>query len=249
MCSRRNQDHHGNCHVVACIGRSRGPAAPPPTDLVALGSVVEDPSPPFTHLVDPPRPPAYPPPDTGGIDITRPEQPEAPDLLTRFRRGDDDACLQVEQWAAEVVRSPRYGVPPAERPDLVQESLRQTWEQSSQDGFTLTHSLRALVHRVAMARCVDWLRRKRTLVEMHDDLLHEFPEPTARLEQEQLLGRLQQGLQALKPFCRDLIRWHFHEQQTYPRIAQETGRNESTLRVHMFNCIKVLRSYMGTCDD
>jgi len=148
-----------------------------------------------------------------------------------------------------VVRSPRYGVLPADRPDLVQETLRQTWEQTGQDGFTLTHSLRALVHRIAMARCVDWLRRKRTQVEVHDDLLREFPDPTARLEQEQLLRRLQQGLQTLKPLCRDLIRWHFHEQKTYPRIAQDTGRNESTLRVHMFNCIKVLRSFMGMCDD
>jgi RNA polymerase sigma factor (sigma-70 family) len=167
------------------------------------------------------------------------------DLVRRFRHGEIDACRQVERWAGEVVRSPRYGVAPADRPDLIQETLRQVWQQVSAPDFAVDHSVRALVQRVAMARCVDWLRRRRVQVEVQEDLLREFPDPTARLEQEQLLDRLHHALQTIKPFCRDLIRWHFHERQSYPDIAERTGRNASTLRVHMFNCLKVLRSLMG----
>jgi len=170
------------------------------------------------------------------------------DLVQRFRRGEPEACRQLERWAGEVVRSPRYGVAPGDRADLVQETLRLTFEQVSAPDFRVDHSLRALVHRIAMARCVDWLRRRRVQVEVEDDLLREFPDPTARLEQAQLLDRLQAALQRIKPFCRDLIRWHFHEQRTYPEIAASTGRNPSTLRVHMFNCLKVLRSLMGRAE-
>jgi RNA polymerase sigma factor (sigma-70 family) len=176
------------------------------------------------------------------------DQPGSTDLLQRFRRGETDACERLEAWAAEVVRSPRYGVAAGDRDDLVQETLRQVWELASGPDFALSHSLRALVHRIAMARCVDWLRRRRVQVEVREDVAREFPDPTAQLEQEQLLDHLQQAIAQLKPLCRDLIRWHFHERRTYARIAADTGRNESTLRVHMFNCLKLLRSYMQMCD-
>jgi RNA polymerase sigma factor (sigma-70 family) len=175
-------------------------------------------------------------------------QHEPSDLLRRFRRGESETCQQVERWALEVVRSRRYGVLASDHDDLVQETLRQTWEQVSDPDFELSHSLRALVHRIAMARCVDWLRRRRVQVEVQDDLLREVPDPTARLELEQQVDRLQGALGSLKPLCRDLIRWHFHERRTYGDIARDTGRNESTLRVHMFNCLKALRSLMGAGD-
>lgn len=167
------------------------------------------------------------------------------DLVRRFRTGEADACRELERWAGEVVRSPRYGIAPADRADLIQETLRQAWQQMSEPDFRIDHSVRALIHRIAMARCVDWLRRRRVQVEVQEDLLREFPDPTERMEQEQLLDRLQRALQGIKPFCRDLIRQHFHERRTYPEIAAATGRNASTLRVHMFNCLKVLRSLMG----
>ena len=175
--------------------------------------------------------------------------PDRDQLLERFRTGEPDACRQFERWASEVVFSKRYGVAPADRDDLVQETLRQTWEHASRPGFRVEHSLRALVHRIAMARCVDWLRRRRVTVEMREELLREFPDPTARLEQERLLGAVHQAMQTLKPLCRDLIRWHFHEEKPCADIARDTGRNESTLRVHMFNCLRVLRSLMGMGDN
>lgn len=173
---------------------------------------------------------------------------EQADLLARFRTGETQACRRFELWAGEVVRSRRFGVSPADRADLVQETLRQTWEKVNEEDFVIGHSLRALVHRIAMARCVDWVRRRRVLVEVQEGMLQEFPDPTQRLEQEQLLDRLQQALQTIKPFCRDLIQHHFHEQRTFPQIAAATGRNPSTLRVHMFQCLKVLRSLMGMGD-
>ena len=146
------------------------------------------------------------------------------------------------------MRSPRYGIAVADRADLVQETLRQAWEHIQEPGFALDHSLRALICRIAMARCVDWLRRRRVLVEVEDEMLQAFADPVVRLEQERLLDALQRALQAIKPFCRDLIRQHFHAGRSYPEIAQATGRNASTLRVHMFNCLKVLRSLMATGD-
>jgi RNA polymerase sigma factor (sigma-70 family) len=173
--------------------------------------------------------------------------PEA-DLLQRFLKGEREACLLCERWAAEVVHSQSSGIPPADRADLTQETLRQTWQMVSEPDFTAHHSLRALVRRIAVNRCLDWVRRRRVLVEVQESLAHEFPDPVERLEKERRLVRLQRALSELKPFCRDLIRQHFHERRTYLEIAEATGRHPATLRVHMFHCLKSLRSLMEICD-
>jgi len=170
------------------------------------------------------------------------------DLLQRFLRGEREACLLCERWAGEVVRSQRSGIEPADRADLIQETLRQTWEEVRKPDFTTHHSLRALVHRIAVNRCLDWVRRRRVLCELRESLLQEFPDPVERLEKERRLALLQRALATIKPFCRDLIRQHFHERRTYLEIADTTGRHPSTLRVHMFRCLKSLRSLMEICD-
>jgi len=171
---------------------------------------------------------------------------EESSLLQRFRSGEAKACLLCERWAGEVVRSPRYGIEPSERADLIQETLRQTWEAIQAPDFTLVHSLRALVHKIAMARCIDWLRRRQVLVLLQDDWLSSFTDPTERLEFERRLDRLHLALQEIKPLCRDLVRWRFHEQRAYEDIAAVTGRNPTTLRVHMLECLKALRALMAS---
>lgn len=170
------------------------------------------------------------------------------DLLKRFQRGEREACLLCERWAGEVVRSQGMGIEAADRADLVQETLRQTWQKVSEPGFTANHSLRALVRRIAVNRCLDWVRRRRVLVELRENLIQHFPDPVARLEKQRRLEVLQCALSSIRPFCRDLIRQHFHERRTYREIADATGRHPSTLRVHMFHCLKALRSLMETRD-
>nr|MEE4267833.1 sigma-70 family RNA polymerase sigma factor [Candidatus Krumholzibacteria bacterium] len=162
-------------------------------------------------------------------------------ILEGLRAGHPTACRIVEGWLRQAVRSPRFGIPVDDVDDLVQESLTQVLDRVSPPDFKVHTSLKAFCRHVAMARCVDGIRRRRMLVELSPLLAEEFADPLERIARKEDLSRVHGALSQLKTLCRDLIRWHFTEEKSYKLIAQETGRNASTLRVHMFNCLEALR--------
>jgi RNA polymerase sigma factor (sigma-70 family) len=163
-------------------------------------------------------------------------------LLRRFLTGERAAHDTVAAWASEVVRSRHYRVSPDDAADLVQATVTAVWIAAARDGFALTTGLRPFVHHVAMARCVDWIRRRRATVPVEDWLPDPGPPPDHELARAQELSMLRRALDRLKPFCRELIREHFQAGRTYGSIAADTGHAEATLRVHMHNCIRSLRS-------
>jgi RNA polymerase sigma factor (sigma-70 family) len=166
-------------------------------------------------------------------------------ILAGLREGHPTACAIVEGWLTRTVRAPQFRIPEDDVDDLVQEALAQILNLIAAPDFQVHTSLKALVRRVGMARCVDWIRRRRMLVELSDQLAAEHVDPLDRIARQEDLGRIHEALSRLKDLCRDLIRWHFVEEKTYQAIAEQTGRNASTLRVHMFNCLESLRRTLG----
>lgn len=162
-------------------------------------------------------------------------------ILQGLRDGHPTACGIVEGWLQQAVRSPRFRIPQDDVDDLVQEALTQVIQKTTDPKFEVHTSLKAFCRRIAMARCVDWIRRRRMVVELSPLLAEQFDDPLDRIARQEDLGRVHGALSRLKELCRDLIRWHFVEEKTYQTIAAETGRNANTLRVHMFNCLESLR--------
>lgn len=166
-------------------------------------------------------------------------------LLAGLREGHPAACRIVEGWLRRTVTLAQFRIPIDDVDDLVQESLAQVLLVTGDSEFKIHTSLKALVRRIAMARCVDWIRRRRLLVELSPDLAGKFSDPLERMAHREDLGRIHEAIGNLKALCRDLIRWHFAEELAYGEIAEMTGRNASTLRVHMFNCLASLRKSLG----
>lgn len=166
-------------------------------------------------------------------------------ILVGLQEGHPTAIGIVENWLRRAVRAPQFRIPADEVDDLVQEGLAQILRMIAAPDFEVHTSLKALVRRVGMARSVDWIRRRKMVVELSDQLAAEHVDPLDRIARQEDLGRIHEAVSQLKDLCRQLIRMHFVQEMTYQAIAEQTGRNASTLRVHMFNCLDSLRRALG----
>ncbi len=168
---------------------------------------------------------------------------EPPDvaLLRAFVAGERSAVRRVERWAWEIVHFRWGSIPLDDRGDLIQDAVAGVWRAASRDGFELRSSLRALVRRVAAARCIDWLRRRRPGGPLPPQLADPSPDPYEWLLRRDERARLRWALQNLDERCREIIREHFYEGAPYAEIAARRDRSESTMRVQMFHCMKSIR--------
>ncbi|MFI5371675.1 MAG: RNA polymerase sigma factor, partial [Candidatus Eisenbacteria bacterium] len=112
---------------------------------------------------------------------------------------------------------------------------------ASRPDFRLVHGLRAVVRTVASARVIDRLRRRRPQVELDPALADPGRGPLDDAGVTSEAGWVRAGLAELGPACRELIRQHFFEGLGYRDIARLAGRNETTLRVRMHQCLRALR--------
>ena len=162
-------------------------------------------------------------------------------LLRAFVAGEASAVRRVERWAWEIVHFRWGSIPQADRADLVQDAVADVWRAASAPGFALRDSLRALVRRVAAARCIDWMRKLRPTAPLGDDWADVSDNPYEALLRKSDRARLRWVLRALDERCREIIREHFYEELPYAAIAQRRERSEATMRVHMFHCMKRIR--------
>jgi RNA polymerase sigma-70 factor (ECF subfamily) len=166
-------------------------------------------------------------------------------LLRQFAAGQPAACRRVERYVRAVVFYRGFGLSAEERDDVVQDTLAALWQLVARRGFRLERNLRALARTVASARVIDRLRRRRAQVELDETL----PDASAGPLEQTIAGdesaRLRVALMAMGAACLELIRLHFFEGLTYGEIARREERNESTLRVRMFQCLQSLRKRMA----
>jgi RNA polymerase sigma-70 factor (ECF subfamily) len=161
--------------------------------------------------------------------------------LRAFLAGEPAAVRQVERWAWEIVYFRWGSIPPEEREDVVQDAVAGVWRAVTRPGFRLRTHLRALVRRVAAARCIDRMRRRRPTATLDPALADPAPGPYDRVLRDDERARLRWAVQSLDERCRELIREHFFEDVDYTQMAERRQRAESTIRVHMFNCMKAIR--------
>lgn len=176
-----------------------------------------------------------------GSESPPPAAPADDPWLRRFLEGDAAACRKAEGWIRDLIRYKGYGIPPAEYDDLVQETLAGVWRAAAAPGFTLRVGLQAFVRQVALARCVDWLRRRRPTEELDPALPAGGPNPYDDLLAADRRARVRWALLQLDRGCREIMRLHFVEERSYAQIALRLGRAEATMRVRMFQCIRRVR--------
>jgi RNA polymerase sigma factor (sigma-70 family) len=97
------------------------------------------------------------------------------------------------------------------------------------------------VRRVATARCVDRLRRRRPITPLDPAIPDPGPSPYDDAVRSDERARLRRALQELDVGCRELLRAHFLEEEGYTAIAARTERAESTIRWQVLECLKRVR--------
>jgi RNA polymerase sigma factor (sigma-70 family) len=165
-------------------------------------------------------------------------------LLERFLAGDPATCRQVERWAWEIVYFKPYGIPRDEHEDLIQLTVAGVWRAASRPGFELRTELRALVRRVAMARCVDWIRRRRPTVEWDETTAVHSARPYDGILHADQSEQLRWALAALDPACRSTLEAHFLADTSYAEMAERESRTESTIRWRVHDCVKKIRALL-----
>lgn len=163
------------------------------------------------------------------------------DEVARLIQGDRSILHEVGQWARQIVRARVYRLSREEEDDLVQETVAQVWSAAGRDAFALRVGLKPFVRKVAAARAVDRLRRRRPNAELDPNLCDRVPDPYENALRRDEEARLAWALQSLDDPCRQLIRAHYFEDRSYESLAAEEGRAVSTLRVRLFHCMQALR--------
>jgi RNA polymerase sigma factor (sigma-70 family) len=166
--------------------------------------------------------------------------------LERFAARDRDAIREAEALVTRIVSCRSFGVGPAEREDLVQETLTQVWEAIEGPQFDPSLSFESFVRIVATRRCIDWRRCRKHTCELpvNQTAPGEDPECSMLARERALLARRLLG--ALGPGCRELIRLHAVEGLTYGEIARLWNRSEGALRVQMCGCLARARRILAT---
>ena len=165
--------------------------------------------------------------------------------LEVFLAGDEDQARALESIARGVVARRAFGLDPAEQDDLVQESLAQLWAACTREDFRLSSTLDGFVRTIATARCIDHFRRRRWQREIDEELPADTVDPLDTIDRERLTDAVRRAVAGLRPLCRELIRRHFEGGERYEDMAQSMDRAASTLRVHMFRCLRQLRTSLG----
>ncbi len=140
------------------------------------------------------------------------------------------------------MRSARLSIPPGERDDLIQDTLTSLLVASGRDGFKLNRSFRGFVRKIALARCIDWIRQRRIILPIRDDWPEAKDDPLEQLSRKEISERIRRILLDLNASCRKLIYLRFYERLSYRDIAREMdGPSEGSLRVRLHECLKRLR--------
>lgn len=169
-------------------------------------------------------------------------------LLARFRAGEPEACRAVEdRMRAAVLAAGR--LPAEDLQDLLQDAALQLWRYVGAEGFALRGSFLSLAVRIALARRIDHLRRRRFLVELDEQFRDDGRDALTALQEKERLARLHAALGGMRELCRRLVRGRFLDDRGYEDLAAELGRSPETLRVHLHRCLAALRERLGLGDN
>lgn len=170
-------------------------------------------------------------------------------LLERARKGDVDAFLALFEESRATIHTVAWRlVGPDEAEDVVMETYLRAWK--SVPGFTGKSSVKTWLCRIAHNCSVDWLRKRRHVVqplEVWDDEAGEgrgegvqFADPRQRAASDviagaELLVAIDSALETLSPEHRVALLLRFSDGLSYSEIAAATGVSIGTVMSRLFN--------------
>ena len=180
------------------------------------------------------------------------------DLLARAREGDASALdVLFARYGPDLTRFahgrlPRWARDVSDTPDLVQETLLQTFKQIDRFEWRGEGALRAYMRQAVMNRVRDELRRKhrRPASEpLADDAADDRPSALEAVIGLEAVERFEAALARLSADDRELIVARFELELSYADIAHGTGRNTpNAARMAVVRALVRLTDEMGDGD-
>ena len=167
------------------------------------------------------------------------------ELLERARKGDVDAFLALFEESRPTIHAVAWRlVGPDEAEDMVMETYLRAWK--SVPGFTGRSSVRTWLCRIAHNCSVDWLRKRRHVVqplEAEDDEGEKgvrFADPRQREPSELMAGAelqetINSALETVSAEHRAVLLLRFSDGLSYAAIAAATGVSIGTVMSRLFN--------------
>ncbi|MEI6562783.1 MAG: sigma-70 family RNA polymerase sigma factor [bacterium] len=178
------------------------------------------------------------------------EATSSAELLARARKGDVDAFLVLFEESRQTIHSVAWRlVGPDEAEDVVMETYLRAWK--SIPGFTGRSAVRTWLCRIAHNCSVDWLRKRRHVVQPLESRgdddgegergdLERFADPRQRKPSEivagiELQASLDEALEQVSPEHREVLLLRFSDGLSYSEIAAATGVSMGTVMSRLFN--------------
>jgi RNA polymerase sigma-70 factor (ECF subfamily) len=166
------------------------------------------------------------------------------ELLERARKGDVDAFLALFEESRSTIHAVAWRlVGPDEAEDMVMETYLRAWK--SVPGFSGRSSVRTWLCRIAHNCSVDWLRKRRHVVQPVEAGSDEgegvqFVDPRQRAAPELIAGAelqaaIDSALETISPDHRAVLLLRFSDGLSYGEIAAATGVSIGTVMSRLFN--------------
>lgn len=172
----------------------------------------------------------------------RRDDPTDAELVARSLAQDHEAFGRlIDRHAATIVNlAYRMVGNRAEAEDLAQESFIAAFQALST--FRADSKFSTWLYRIAVNRCKDWLRSKRSgrgcqEVDVNEDLdlqVREERTPETLLSQQQVADELERAIQRLSPLYREAFILKHVEGLSYEEMEQILGVNKDTLKMRVY---------------
>jgi RNA polymerase sigma factor (sigma-70 family) len=160
-------------------------------------------------------------------------------MLSRFRGGDPGAAAEVRRVVTAVISCKGYYVPFEQREDVIQDTLLGVWKAAARPDFEVRRDFLSFAKRVALRRCVDWMRSrgKEKLVQAAPPR-EEASRPDAALFAEEKRRIRDRVMSQLRDSHRELIRLCVDSGLSYREVARLQNRTEQAVRRQWCDCLK-----------
>lgn len=169
------------------------------------------------------------------------------ELLVQLRDDDNDAFqFLIERYLDKVWKlSIRILGDQDEAEDIVQEVFMTIWQNrdawnTASDGGTATFS--TWVYRVAFNKCIDFKRKRKITVDVHDEPLESNLTSVDKvIEQEQLGVILADMITHLPDAQKQAMHMFYYQDLSVEQICKKTGKTEESIRSLLKRARQTLR--------
>ncbi|MBO9634787.1 MAG: RNA polymerase sigma-70 factor [Chitinophagaceae bacterium] len=172
------------------------------------------------------------------------------ELIHLLKEGDDNAFAEIYERYKQVVY--RFGITLVKTPDLaedlVQDVFIKLWDARGR--LKTIHNFRSYLLRICHNRAIDLNKQiaaNHKLVEQLIVYYQSLPDPETELSQgdlNQYDSIVEDALNSLTPQRRKVYELCKKENKSYEEVAQELNISLNTVKVHMYQTLALLRSYI-----